>query len=153
MLYLRKHLCLAKPFPGYVNAHGTVAVRSREHVGVTDAGPLTAETDDRIPYFGSYGRPPFLAKLVRVGTPPKNTVRGLVGEPIRGAARSQGDPARSNLAQATRTSGARFGPEGCRRTNLTCGTTLGGRSLPRFRGAKIRECAVEGYHLSVPWCS
>jgi len=43
-------------------------------------------------------------------------------------ARSAGDPARSSVDQAARIAGARSGPEGCGQTNLTCGTTLGGRS-------------------------
>jgi hypothetical protein len=38
------------------------------------------------------------------------------------------ESASSNVAQTARTSGARSGPEGCGQTNLTCGTTLGGRS-------------------------
>ena len=44
------------------------------------------------------------------------------------SARSAGDPARSSVAQTARIAGARSGPEGCGQTNLTCGTTLGGRS-------------------------
>jgi hypothetical protein len=44
------------------------------------------------------------------------------------AARSQGDPAHSSVAQATRTAGAWTDPGACGWTNLTCGTTLVGRS-------------------------
>ncbi len=46
--------------------------------------------------------------------------------------RSAGDSACSNVAQTACAAGARTGPEGCGQTNLTCGTTLGGRSLEAF---------------------
>jgi transposase InsO family protein len=54
-----------------------------------------------------------------------NTIRPHSGLP---ATRAAGDSACSNVAQTARTAGAGSGPEGCGQTNLTCGTTLGGRS-------------------------
>jgi putative transposase len=56
-----------------------------------------------------------------------NTIRphSSLGLP---SARSAGHSARSSVAQTTRIAGARSGPEGCGQTNLTRGTTLGGRS-------------------------
>jgi len=48
--------------------------------------------------------------------------------------------ARSSVAQTACTAGTGSGPEGCGRTNLACGTTLGGRSPPRYTRSIAVSC-------------
>ena len=61
------------------------------------------------------------------------------------ATRSAGDSACSSMAQTARTAGAGSGPEACGPTNLTCGTTLGGRSTGHPQVSTPRRVIARAY--------